>query len=136
MQNAPRGALQGGHSAILSTFIKVPFVIKTFVLSIFEWLFYAGFFYGDLVYKFKRIIGKPNFRDQFKKILKCYIKVGYNFDIMRQSAYLMPQSACPVLNPIRGWCLMFICSLAQLEVFFSSDYLGVVSPFLCFIMVC
>ena len=34
--------LQGGHSAILSTFIKLPFVIKIFVLSIFEWLFYTG----------------------------------------------------------------------------------------------
>ena len=31
------------HSAILSTFIKLPFVIKSFVLSIFEWLFYTGF---------------------------------------------------------------------------------------------
>ena len=29
--------LQGEHSAILSTFIKLPFVIKSFVLSIFEW---------------------------------------------------------------------------------------------------
>ena len=27
-------------------------------------------FYGDLVYKFKRIVGKPNFSDQFKKIVK------------------------------------------------------------------
>ena len=31
------------HSAILSTFIKLPFVIKIFVLSIFEWSFYTGF---------------------------------------------------------------------------------------------
>ena len=31
------------HSAILSTFIKLPVVIKTFVLSIFQWLFYTGF---------------------------------------------------------------------------------------------
>ena len=29
--------LQGEHSAILSTFIKLPFVIKICVLSIFEW---------------------------------------------------------------------------------------------------
>ena len=35
--------LQGEHSAILWTFIKLPFVIKIFVLSIFEWLFYTGF---------------------------------------------------------------------------------------------
>ena len=31
------------HSAILLTFIKLPFVIKIFVLSIFEWPFYTGF---------------------------------------------------------------------------------------------
>ena len=30
------------HSSILSTFIKLPFVIKIFVLSIFERLFYTG----------------------------------------------------------------------------------------------
>ena len=30
------------HSAILSIYIKVPFVIKIFVLSIFEWPFYTG----------------------------------------------------------------------------------------------
>ena len=35
--------LQGEHSAILSTFIKLPFVIKIFVLSIFESPFYTIF---------------------------------------------------------------------------------------------
>ena len=35
--------LQREHSAILSTFIKLPVVTKTFVLSIFEWPFYTGF---------------------------------------------------------------------------------------------
>ena len=41
--------LQGEHSAILSTFIKLPFVIKIFVLSIFEWPLKTGFavFYKD-----------------------------------------------------------------------------------------
>ena len=39
-------------------------------------------FYGDLVYKFKQIVGKPNFSDQFKKIVKRYIRFGYNLDIM------------------------------------------------------
>ena len=33
------------HSAILSTFIKLPVVIKTFVLSIYEWLFYKALLY-------------------------------------------------------------------------------------------
>ena len=31
------------HSAILSTFMKVPFAFKTFVMSIFEWQFKTGF---------------------------------------------------------------------------------------------
>ena len=31
------------HSAIFSTFIKLPIVIKMVVLSIFEWSFYTGF---------------------------------------------------------------------------------------------
>ena len=31
------------HSAILSIFIRLPFVIKNLVLSIFEWPFYTGF---------------------------------------------------------------------------------------------
>ena len=35
--------LQGEHSAILKAFIKLPFVIKIFVLSIFDWPFYTGF---------------------------------------------------------------------------------------------
>ena len=58
-------------------------------------------FYGDLVYKFKRIVGKPNFSDQFKKIVKRYIRVGYNLDIMRQSA-------CLVLNPITVYSYGFL----------------------------
>ena len=31
------------HSAILLTFIKLLFSIKTFVLSTFKWMFYTGF---------------------------------------------------------------------------------------------
>ena len=59
-------------------------------------------FYGDLVYKFKRIVGKPNFSDQFKKIIKCYKREGYNMDIMQHSASL-------VVNPITvdSYALLF-----------------------------
>ena len=52
-------------------------------------------------YKFKRIVGKPNFSDQFKKIVKHYIRVGYKLDIMRQSA-------CLVLNPITVYSYGFL----------------------------
>ena len=39
--------LQGEHSEILPIFIKLPVVIKTFILSIFEWPFYTGFTVSD-----------------------------------------------------------------------------------------
>ena len=38
-----------------------------------------------------------------------------------------------------GWCLMLVLAwltVAQLEIFFSSEYLCVMSPFLCFIIRC
>ena len=57
--------------------------------------------YGDLVYKFKRIVGKPNFSDQFKKIVKRYLRVEYNLDTMRQSA-------CLVLTPITVYSYGFL----------------------------
>ena len=43
--------LKGEHSAILLTFIKLPFVNKIFVLSIFEWPFYTGFTVRRYCYK-------------------------------------------------------------------------------------
>ena len=42
---------------------------------------------------FKRIVGKPNFSDQLKKIIRRYKRVGYNMNAMRQSA-------CLAVNPI------------------------------------
>ena len=50
-------------------------------------------FYGDLVYKFKKIIGNPNFSNLFKRIVNRFKRAGYSLDIMRQTA-------CLVFNPI------------------------------------
>ena len=51
-------------------------------------------FYGDLVYKFRKIIGKYDFPYHFKKIIVCYKKIGYNIDVFQQTA-------CLVVNPIK-----------------------------------
>ena len=49
-------------------------------------------FYGDLVYKFKKQnVGRADFSDQENII--CYKRIGYNINILRQSA-------CLVVNPI------------------------------------
>ena len=50
-------------------------------------------FYRNLVYKFKKIIGNPNFSNLFKRIVNRFKRAGYSLDIMRQTA-------CLVCNPI------------------------------------
>ena len=50
-------------------------------------------FYGDLVYKFEKIVGRADSSDQFRKMIFRYKRIGYNINIMRQSA-------CLVFNPI------------------------------------
>ena len=59
-------------------------------------------FYGDLVYKFRKIIGK---NDHFKKIIVRYKKIGYNINVMRQTA-------CLVVNPIKvnSFAYLFNCT--------------------------
>ena len=46
-------------------------------------------FCGDLVYKFRKISGKNDFPYHFKKIIVRYKKVGYNIDVLRQTACLV-----------------------------------------------
>ena len=59
-------------------------------------------FYGDLVYKFKKIRDRT---DQFRKIIMRYKRIGYNLNLMRQSA-------CLVINPITvdGYATLFNCT--------------------------
>ena len=39
-------------------------------------------FYGDLVYKFKKIRGMTDFSNQFRKIIMRYKSIGYNLNVM------------------------------------------------------
>ena len=43
-------------------------------------------FYGDLVYQFKKIDGCNNFSAQFIKINSHYKKIGYNINVLQQTA--------------------------------------------------
>ena len=62
-------------------------------------------FYGDLVYKFKILIGKNDFSFQFRKIITHYRRKGYNLNVMRQSE-------CLVFNPIMvdNYAAFFNCT--------------------------
>ena len=44
--------------------------------------------FGDLVYKFKKLIGRNDFSFQFRKIITRYRRICYNLNVMRQSACL------------------------------------------------
>ena len=50
-------------------------------------------FYGDLVYKLKKIVGSNIFSAQFIKIISDYKKIDYNI-------YVLQQTACLLVNPI------------------------------------
>ena len=62
-------------------------------------------FYGDLVYKFKKLIGSNDFSFQFRKIITRYRRIGYNLNVMRQSA-------CLVFNPVTvdNYAAFFNCT--------------------------
>ena len=62
-------------------------------------------FYGDLVYKFKNIVGRADFSDKFKKIIVRNKRIRYNINIMRQFA-------CYVFNPItvNNFASLFNCT--------------------------
>ena len=62
-------------------------------------------FYGDLVYKFKKLKGINDFSFQFRKIITRYRRIGYNLNVMRQSA-------CLVFNPIMvdNYAAFFNCT--------------------------
>ena len=66
-------------------------------------------FYGDLVYKFRKIIGKNGFPYAFKKIIICNKKIGYNIDVLRQTACLVIlESVSEVFQPTVDDVLYFI----------------------------
>ena len=60
-------------------------------------------FYGDLVYKLKKIVGANNFSAQFIKTISHYKKIGYN--------NVLQQTACLMVNPITvdNFAFLFNC---------------------------
>ena len=62
-------------------------------------------FYGDFVYKFRKIICKNEIPYHFKRTIVRYKKIGYNINVMRQTA-------CLVANPIKvnSFAYLFNCT--------------------------
>ena len=64
-------------------------------------------FYGDLVYKFRKVYACNDFNTQFREIILRYKKIGYNINLIRQTA-------CMVVNHItvNNFASLFNCSPA------------------------
>ena len=65
-------------------------------------------FYGDLVYKYRKIIAKNDFPYHFKRTIVRYKKIGYNIDVLQQTA-------CLVVNPIKvnSFAYLFNCTTVR-----------------------
>ena len=61
--------------------------------------------YGDLVYKLRNNVSIADFSDQFRKVIMRYKRIGYNTNVIRQSA-------CSVINPItaNNFASLFNCT--------------------------
>ena len=77
------------HSAILSSFIKLTFVISIFVLTIFEWPFYKGFIVKSMENGQKRVFFFFFFWLHHIKLM--------NLDSFKQ-AYLLTCTSLKLLN--------------------------------------
>ena len=64
-------------------------------------------FYDGLVYKLKKIVGSNNFLAHFIKIISHYKKIGYNINVLQQTA-------CLVVNPttVGNFAFLFNCKPA------------------------
>ena len=65
-------------------------------------------FYGDLVYKFKKIMDRTDFFYQFRKITIRHKRIGYNLNVMRQSV-------CLVINPITVDNFAALCNCTPVD---------------------
>ena len=76
-------------------------------------------FYGDLVYKLMKIVGSNNFSAQFIKIISQLKKIGYNTNVVQQTASL-------VVNPITvvNFAFLFNCTPvgADFRLYDGSDF--------------
>ena len=103
------------------------------------------------MYRLKKIVGSNNFSAQFIKIISHYKKIGYNINVLQQTAclvvnpimvgnfafffyctpvgrtsdYDIPPDALAVVRPTEVYLLDFFC--------FGIQFFILLSPYLCFI---
>ena len=82
------------YCRILSTFIKLPFIIKIFVFSIFEWPFYTGF----------NVYICPEY-------VVCFLSLlHFRLDFLMEANNMIPYQEQSDLGP---YCLQFTCRLSK-----------------------
>ena len=65
-------------------------------------------FYGDLVYKLKKIVGSHNFSVQFTEIISHCKGVGYGINVLQRTACFVVG-----LVEVGGFAFLFNCTLVD-----------------------
>ena len=98
--NCRNKALRQGYHKLCNTFSKFyrrhSVLVKNYNVSLTKLLqreLLEPEFYGNLVYRIRKIVGKSNFSEQFRKLVYRYKRIGYN-------PYIMRQAACLVMNTV------------------------------------
>ena len=81
------------NEQILFPFLILFWLIPRLITALLQQDISEQEFYGDLVYRFRNIMGKSNFSEQFRKLINHYKRISHSLNIMRQTAFL-------VINPI------------------------------------
>ena len=124
--------MQGEHSAILSTFIKLPFIIKIFVLSIFEWplktdLMYSkatsSFLVSEMIAKVEMTRRITTSQDQYQT-LNHGIRSEQQQTMNQQQYNLLARTA---VEAIRGYWWVRTSQVFALDLLLRRPYLSNVS---------
>ena len=112
---------EGEHSAIPLTFITLPFTIKIFVLSVFEWPLKTGFTVGCFVCVFDLILYVPSTIFQFNRdgsswvepvlsLDKCVLLKDHNAvtPVRLEPAASLSQVKHSTTEPLRSQDLCFV----------------------------
>ena len=94
-------------------------------------------FYGDLVYIFRKIYACNDFSTQLRKIILRYIKIGYNINVIQQTACMVVNQITVVCSTDRSKAVVPVLILLLVALWFilRGDLLYVfpcVILFLCF----
>ena len=65
-------------------------------------------FYGDVVYRLRKLTGSDNFSDRFTKCIRRFVRKGYD-------KHILYRTACVVVDPltVNRFAFLFACAMTD-----------------------